>query len=244
MAKLEDVIRRGTTAAKPAATAVAIGTLYYDTDLSQLQRSNGTSWESVEASTAGSVLTTKGDLLTYYSSALQRLGVGTDGHVLTADSAQAAGIKWAAAAGGGGATDPTWSNGYSKGPRETLITVTATGSTTGTPSTLVDGLVANSFFWSGNPTVTFQFLYEQVRMTAVLLHQGGTQSQGTWQAAGSNDGTSWTNLGSSFAMGGAAHSVGTFTNTSLYSYYRFSVTGGNSGPYLHEFLFRCSLTAG
>lgn len=46
------------------------------------------------------VLTTKGDLLTYYSSALQRLGVGTDGHVLTADSTQTAGIKWAAVASG------------------------------------------------------------------------------------------------------------------------------------------------
>jgi hypothetical protein len=50
-------------------------------------------------------LTTKGDLLTRDSSALARLGVGTDGHVLTADSAQTLGIKWAAGGGGGGATD-------------------------------------------------------------------------------------------------------------------------------------------
>lgn len=104
MTKLSDVIQRGTLASRPAATAVPTGTLYFDTTNSILYRSNGTSWESVEANTAGSVLTTKGDLLTYYSSALQRLGVGTDGHVLTADSAQAAGIKWAAAAGGSGLT--------------------------------------------------------------------------------------------------------------------------------------------
>jgi hypothetical protein len=50
-------------------------------------------------------LTTKGDLLTRDSSALARLGVGTDGHVLTADSAQTFGIKWAAASGGGAAGD-------------------------------------------------------------------------------------------------------------------------------------------
>lgn len=53
MTKLEDVIRRGTNAARPAATAVAVGTLYYDTTNSSLGRSNGTSWESVEGTGAG-----------------------------------------------------------------------------------------------------------------------------------------------------------------------------------------------
>jgi hypothetical protein len=45
-------------------------------------------------------LTTKGDLFTF-STVDARLGVGTNGHVLTADSTQNTGIKWAAAAGGG-----------------------------------------------------------------------------------------------------------------------------------------------
>lgn len=48
MAKLEDVIRRGTTASKPAATAVAVGTLYFDTDLDKMQRSSGSAWQDVE----------------------------------------------------------------------------------------------------------------------------------------------------------------------------------------------------
>lgn len=43
-----------------------------------------------------SLLTTKGDLLTRTTTAV-RLGVGSDTQVLTADSAQASGIKWAAA---------------------------------------------------------------------------------------------------------------------------------------------------
>ena len=49
-------------------------------------------------------LTTKGDLMGFNTDAA-RIPVGTDGHVLTADSAQALGVKWAAAAGGGGADD-------------------------------------------------------------------------------------------------------------------------------------------
>ena len=45
-------------------------------------------------------LTTKGDLFTF-STVDARLGVGANGTVLTADSAEATGLKWAAAAGGG-----------------------------------------------------------------------------------------------------------------------------------------------
>lgn len=50
-------------------------------------------------------LTTKGDLLVY-DTGLNRLPVGTDGQVLTADAASTPGVKWAAAAGG--STLPWW----------------------------------------------------------------------------------------------------------------------------------------
>lgn len=47
------------------------------------------------------LLTTKGDLFVRDGTDLVRVGVGSDDQVLTADSAQASGLKWAAASGGG-----------------------------------------------------------------------------------------------------------------------------------------------
>jgi hypothetical protein len=47
-------------------------------------------------------LTTKGDILGY-DTAADRIPVGSNGDVLTADSTQALGVKWAAPSGGGGA---------------------------------------------------------------------------------------------------------------------------------------------
>jgi len=48
--RLQDVILRGLAAGKPLATAVAPGTLYYSTDLSATERSDGLVWESYSGS--------------------------------------------------------------------------------------------------------------------------------------------------------------------------------------------------
>lgn len=57
-----------------------------------------------------SPLTTKGDLLTATAAALARLGVGSDTQVLTADSTQALGIKWATPASGATVVSTTGSH--------------------------------------------------------------------------------------------------------------------------------------
>lgn len=46
MARLRDVIQRNTRALQPAATAVDVGTLFYVSDESVTERSNGTIWEN------------------------------------------------------------------------------------------------------------------------------------------------------------------------------------------------------
>ena len=54
-------------------------------------------------------VTTKGDIQTF-STVADRLPVGTDTYVLTADSTTATGLKWGAA-GGGGLTSPLTTKG-------------------------------------------------------------------------------------------------------------------------------------
>jgi hypothetical protein len=72
---------------------------------------------------ADSPLTTKGDLFTY-STANDRLGVGTNGQILVADSTAATGLKWATAAGGGKVLQVVYAN-YSTATTVTSTTVYA-----------------------------------------------------------------------------------------------------------------------
>jgi hypothetical protein len=86
------------TGDSPQFTAVNVGHAS-DTTLARASAGQVT----VEGATVllGSIATTKGDILAATGSgAITRLGVGSNTHVLTADSGEATGIKWAAAAGG------------------------------------------------------------------------------------------------------------------------------------------------
>lgn len=57
-----------------------------------------TAVDAAQANIVASTQTTKGDLLVHTGSAHARLAVGTNGHALVADSAEANGVKWAAVA--------------------------------------------------------------------------------------------------------------------------------------------------
>jgi hypothetical protein len=100
-------INAGTLGARPAA-AVA-GRLYLATDTNggTLYRDTGAAWVQAAGdvnqslSVLLSTFTTKGDIVAATAaSAVARLGVGSNTQVLTADSTQSTGMKWAAAPAG------------------------------------------------------------------------------------------------------------------------------------------------
>src|SRR5574337_43335 len=94
-------LRRGTAATWTSVNpTLHAGEPGYETDTGRYKIGDGsTAWTSLAYAAFADPTTTKGDLIVHGSSTT-RLGVGTDGQVLTADSTQALGVKWGAAAGG------------------------------------------------------------------------------------------------------------------------------------------------
>ena len=89
-----------------------------------------TSWVAQTGGGTTSPLTTKGDVYVF-GTVNDRLPIGTDTYVLTADSAQALGVKWAAASGGGTGTSLTKAiaqvaHGFAVGDLVYLVSTTYT----------------------------------------------------------------------------------------------------------------------
>lgn len=105
MTLITTAFAQGTHAARPAAAAGNAGFYYLETDTNggTLFQSTGSAWvqlaPGVSAGGFSDPTTTKGDLIVHGTSTT-RLGVGSDGQVLTADSTQTLGVKWGAAGAG------------------------------------------------------------------------------------------------------------------------------------------------
>ena len=174
--------------------------------------------------------------------------------VLTADglAAYATNTVTGGGGGGGGCT-PSYANAGGTGNRTSIITFSKsdpTWSWGGTASKIIDGDTTSNgqFFFGGvslSSSIWMQWDFgagNQVLITEAKFYQQNSTAQGTWQWQGSNDGSTFANIGSSFALGTAATQTITALsgNTTKYRIYRMvGVSGSTStGPWVYEMEFQ------
>jgi len=150
---------------------------------------------------------------------------------------------------------PSYTNTSGQGDRTASVTafVSPTLLAAGTAPNLVDGLTANNTSDSisfnavsvSGLVISFDFGQTSARViTEVTWKQSSTAAHGTWKWQGSNDNSSWSDVGASFTLGGATTQVQTVLSSNIYAfrYYRLlGVSGTASGaPWIQEVEFKTS----
>ena len=106
---------------------------------------------------------------------------------------------------------------------------------------LICGDYGNNGDWTSGGHVTFDF-GEPRCIDEAKFYQSGADNHGTWQWKGSNDGSTFTDVGSPFVLGGATVAIITALNgnTTFYRYWRMEIVSGSvsTSPYLQGMDFR------
>lgn len=144
----------------------------------------------------------------------------------------------------------SYANTGGEGNRSSGITTTTTQSLgAGSIGTLVNGNLTEQTLFFTNATavsgneIKFDFGSGASKViTEATWFQNNANGSGTWKWQGSNDGSSWTDIGSSFTLGNAFQTIMTSLsgNTAGYRYYRLLGVSGNasSSPWLYEIAFQ------
>lgn len=151
-----------------------------------------------------------------------------------------------------GGVSTSYANTGGSGDRSGSITITESDSLILiSEGQLIDGVTGSgTAFFNGYPAYIndgswFAFDFGASRLVdEAKFYQQNTTSHGTWKIQGSDDAAAWSDIGSSFTLGGAAEQTITAINgnTTAYRHLRFYlITGPSSNvPYLYEIEFKIS----
>lgn len=141
----------------------------------------------------------------------------------------------------------SYSNAGGSGDRTGTISITRSMiSMPVSESYLIDGITAYGSAYFGSGTSDGDWFYFNFGSSKIIdevkWYQQTSHSHGTWKIQGSSDASSWTDIGTSFTLGGStAHTITEINgNTTAYQYYRFYLITGpvSSFPYLYEIEFK------
>ena len=138
----------------------------------------------------------------------------------------------------------SYSNTQGSGDRTGNITVTLGGVTAGggSASQLVNGSPANEFWWNTGSCATLKFDLGTAKVIKqARWKQSNSSTHGTFKWQGSNDDTTYTDIGATFTLGGATVQIHAtlIDNGTAYRYYRLTQTAGSTSnsPFLQEVEF-------
>lgn len=141
----------------------------------------------------------------------------------------------------------SYTNSGGSGDRKGVVgrVITSGTGTAGSPSNWVNGDTTSAggacFFASAGCVIEFWFQSRKI-IDEAKLYGNSAAAQGDWKWQGSNNRTTWTDIGGTFAFGGTIPFVMTSLagNTTAYSFYRMVQVSGsvNGGPDYYEMEFK------
>jgi hypothetical protein len=140
----------------------------------------------------------------------------------------------------------SYTNSGGTGNRTSSITVTTTASIgAGSIGNLVNGSQANDLWWTANQTLReIRFNLAGTGFTRCIneakWYQDVASTHGDWKWQGSNDGSTWTDIGATFTLGGTLQTMTTLSgNTNFWKIYRLLQVSGvtSNSPWLREIEF-------